>query len=140
LALAEPRLAQAFAPGEGYAGVALDAIEALAGRASRQIILNVPSAGAMPGLPDDAVVEIPTWVSRQTVRPMAVKPLPLHCLGLIQEVKAYERLTLEAVQKGSYASAVMALALHPLVSDYATAQAIVDDYQRELGDLLPVLR
>jgi hypothetical protein len=34
----------------------------------------------------------------------------------------------------------MALALHPLVSDYATAQAIVDDYQRELGDLLPVLR
>jgi len=100
----------------------------------------VPSAGAMPGLPDDAVVEIPTWVSRQTVRPMAVKPLPLHCLGLIQEVKAYERLTLEAVQKGSYASAVMALALHPLVSDYATAQAIVDDYQRELGDLLPVLR
>ena len=53
----------------------------------------------MPGLPDDAVVEIPTWVSRQTVRPMAVKPLPLHCLGLIQEVKAYERLTLEAVQK-----------------------------------------
>jgi 6-phospho-beta-glucosidase len=55
-------------------------------------------------------------------------------------VKAYERLTLEAVQKGSYAAAVMALALHPLVSDYATAQAIVDDYQRELGDLLPVLR
>ena len=26
--------------------------------------------------------------------------------------------------KGSYASAVMALALHPLVSDYATAQAM----------------
>jgi hypothetical protein len=33
----------------------------------------------------------------------------------------------------------MALALHPLVSDYATARAIVDDYQRELGTLLPAL-
>jgi 6-phospho-beta-glucosidase len=103
------------------------------------MILNVPNAGAVPGLPDDAVVEIPAWVSRQTVRPMAVGPVPLHCLGLIQQVKAYERLTLEAVQKGSYAAAVMALAIHPLVSDYATAQEIVDDYQRELGDLLPVL-
>jgi 6-phospho-beta-glucosidase len=139
LALAHPRLAQVFAPGEGYAGVALDVIEALAGRAPRQMILNVPNAGAMPALPDDAVVEIPAWVSRQTVRPMAVRPLPLHCLGLIQQVKAYERLTLEAVQKGSYAIAVMALALHPLVSDYATAQAIVDDYERELGTLFPAL-
>lgn len=139
VASADPRLAQAFAPGEGYAGVALDVIEALAGRTSRQMILNVPNAGAVPGLPNDAVVEIPAWVSGQTVRPMAVGAVPLHCLGLIQQVKAYERLTLEAVQKGSYAAAVMALAIHPLVSDYATAQEIVDDYQRELGDLLPVL-
>ncbi len=45
-----------------------------------------------------------------------------------------------AFSSGVGVAAVMALALHPLVSDYATAQAIVDDYQRELGDLLPVLR
>ena len=134
-----PRLAELLAPGEGYAGVAMNVIEALAGITPRQMILNVPNVGAMPALPDDAVVEIPAWVSRQTVRPLAVAPLPLHCLGLIQQVKAYERLTLEAVQQGSYALAVMALALHPLVSDYATAQAIVDEYQRELGNLLPAL-
>jgi 6-phospho-beta-glucosidase len=120
--------------------VALDVIEALAGRASRQMILDVPNRGAVPALPDDAVVEIPAWVAHQTVRPMAVAPLPLHCRGWIQQVKAYERLTLEAVQTGSHDVAVLALALHPLVSDYATARAIVDDYRRELGDLLPALR
>jgi 6-phospho-beta-glucosidase len=136
---ANPQLADAFAPGEGYPGVALNVIEALAGRASRQMILNVPNAGAMSSLPDDAVVEIPAWVSRQSVRPMAVAPVPLHCLGLVQQVKAYERLTLDAVRTGSRAVAVMALAIHPLVSDYATARAIVDDYQRELGTLLPAL-
>ncbi len=140
LALADPRLAQVFATGEGYAGVALNVIEALAGQASRQMILNLPNAGAMPDLPDDAVVEIPAWVSRQSARPMAVRPPAMHCLGLMQQVKAYERLTLEAVQEGSYRAAVMALALHPLVSDYAVAKAIVDDYRRELGPLLPALK
>ncbi len=140
LALADPRLAQVFAVGEGYAGVALNVIEALAGQASRQMILNIPNAGAIPTLPDDAVVEIPAWVSRQSVRPLAVRPPAMHCLGLMQQVKAYERLTLEAAQEGSYHKAVLALALHPLVSDYAAAKAIVDDYRRELGPLLPVLK
>ena len=69
--------------------MALDAIEALAGRASRQIILNVPSAGAMPGLPDDAVVEIPTGGADGPAN--GRQALPLHCLGLIQEVRAYEQ-------------------------------------------------
>jgi 6-phospho-beta-glucosidase len=139
LAQADPRLAQAVSSDDGYAGVALNVIEALAGKAPRQMILNVPNAGAIPALPDDAVVEIPAWVSRQTVRPMAVQPLPLHCLGLMQQVKAYERLTLDAAREGSYSAAVMALALHPLVPDYATAKAMVDDYRRELGALLPAL-
>jgi len=140
LALADPRLVQVFAAGEGYAGVALNVIEGLAGQASRQMILNVPNAGAIGGLPDDAVVEIPAWVSRQSVRPLAVRPPAMHCLGLMQQVKAYERLTLEAAHAGSYRPAVMALALHPLVSDYATARAILDDYRRELGSLLPALK
>jgi 6-phospho-beta-glucosidase len=140
LAFADPRLAQVFSAGEGYAGVALNVIEALAGWASRPMILNVPNAGAIPGVPDDAVVEIPAWVSRQMVRPMAVRPLPLHCVGLMQQVKAYERLTLDAAREGSYTAAVMALALHPLVPDYATAKAILDDYRRELGPLLPALK
>jgi 6-phospho-beta-glucosidase len=139
LTQSDPRLAPVFAAGEGYAGVALNVIEALAGRGPRQMVLNLPNAGAIPGLPDDAVVEIPAWVSRQMVRPVAVQPLPLHCLGLMQQVKAYERLALEAVSTGSYTAAVMALALHPLVPDYATAKALVDDYQRELGPLFPAL-
>lgn len=139
LAVADPRLAPALARGGGYAGVALDVVEALAGGGARQMILNVPNAGAIPALPNDAVVEIPAWVSRQTVLPLAVQPLPLHCLGLMLQVKAYERLTVEAIRDRSYAAAVMALALHPLVPDYATAKDIVDDYRRELGPLLPAL-
>jgi 6-phospho-beta-glucosidase len=120
--------------------VALNVIEALAGRAPRQMILNLPNAGAIPSLPDDAVVEIPAWVTHQMVRPVAVRPLPMHCLGLMQQVKAYERLTLDAAREGSYTAAVMALALHPLVPDYAAAKAIVDDYRHELGPLFPALK
>ncbi len=140
LAAADPRLARALAGGEGYAGVALDVIEALAGHGARQMIVNVPNAGAIPALPDDAVVEIPAWVSRQAVRPLGMRPVPLHCLGLMLQVKAYERLTLEAVRDRSYSAALMALALHPLVPGYATAKDILDDYRHELGPLLPALK
>lgn len=126
--------------GEGYAGVALDLIAGLRGAGARQMILNVPNRGAIRGLRDDDVVEVPTFVCRDLLRPLAVGTVPLDPLGLMQQVKAYEKLTIAAAVEGSYAKALRALTIHPLVRDYALARAILDDYRREHAATFPVLR
>jgi 6-phospho-beta-glucosidase len=128
------------AEGEGYAGVALDLIEALSGARPRQMILNVPNQGAIQGMAADAVVEVPAFVSRGLVRPLAVGAVPEGCLGLMSEVKVYERLTIAAAQEGSYALARQALAVHPLLRDFTLAGTILDEYRARHGNAFPQLK
>jgi alpha-galactosidase/6-phospho-beta-glucosidase family protein len=113
---------------EGYAGVALDLIEALSGICTRTQILNVPNQGAILGMDASDVVEIPTMVSLDRIQSLAVGEIPDHCLGLIKQVKAYERLTIDASQERSYQKARLSLTLHPLVRDERLAGNILDEY------------
>ena len=134
----DPRLAEAISS-EGYAGVALDLIEALQGGRTRPIPLNILNQGAIPGMDDEDVVEIPAFIGKGYIRPLAVGTVPGHCLGLMKQVKSYERLTIDAAMEGSYAKAVQALTVHPLVADTTLAKAILDGYLSRHGDLFPAL-
>jgi 6-phospho-beta-glucosidase len=125
---------------EGYSGVALDLIKALTSDDVASLsILNVPNQGAIPGMADDDVVEITSVARNGVVRPIAMGPLPDHALALMKTVKAYERLVIEAAVERSYALAVKALTLHPLVPSFETAKAILDDYIQQHGDYFPAL-
>ena len=131
-------LAEVFAS-EGYAGVALDLIEALTGSQPGTMILNIPNQGAIQGMGAQDVVEIPAYVARETIRPLSVGKVPLQCLGLMQQVKAYEQLTIQAAVEGSYNLAIQALTVHPLVRDVDSAKAILDGYIQGHGAIFPVL-
>ena len=138
--------AQASAPpetdDEGYAGVALNVMEALAGTSSgpQTMVLNVANRGAIEGMRANEVVETVCWVSRGLIRPLAVGAVPDHALGLMKQVKAYERLTIEAALTGSYRAALAALVLHPLVPSAELARRLLDMYIERHGALLPRLR
>ena len=134
----DPAMVEALS-GEGYAGVALELMEALIGARPRQTIVNVPNRGSIHGMADDDVVEIPAFVGRDLIRPLAVGRIPDHCLGLLKQVKAYERLTIEAAVAGSYSTALLALSTHPLVRDRATAKIILDEYRAKHGSFFPAL-
>jgi 6-phospho-beta-glucosidase len=125
---------------EGYADVALGAIEALQGGSPRVMTLNIPNAGAIEGFPCSAVVEIPVLVDTDCIRQITVGSIPVHCMGLMQSVKAYELYTVEAATEGSYMKAVAALNVHPLVRDYALAKSLVDGYMKSHGKLFPKLK
>jgi 6-phospho-beta-glucosidase len=125
---------------EGYEGVALGVIECLSGQRQGYSILNVPSRGAIAGMDVRDVVEVPCYVSQAAVRPIAIGSVPDHALGLIKQVKEYERLTVEAAVSGSYSLALKALALHPLVPSFEIARCILDDYVTAHGDLFPPLQ
>jgi 6-phospho-beta-glucosidase len=126
--------------GEGYAGVALDLIEGLTGNTPVQMILNLPGKGSIDGMEPQDVVEIPALVSRAGVHPLTVGEIPPACLGLMKQVKTYERMTIEAAVEHSYAKALQALTIHPLVMDRRLAGEILEEYYRLHVAYFPVLK
>jgi 6-phospho-beta-glucosidase len=116
------------AEGEGYAGIALDLIEAFASGTPVSTGLNVPNQGAIEGMEADDVVEVSCKVSDGVIRPDRIGAIPAPQRVLMQSVKLYERLTVQAIRERSRATAVQALMAHPLVQSYPRACALVDEY------------
>jgi len=126
---------------EGYAQIATQVMEALLGISPQIIPINVRNNGSLLCLAADDVVEVQSLVDSNGIHPFSVKvEVPAHARTLLQRVKGYERLTIEAVRQNSYALALQALSCHPLVPDLDTAKAILDDYIAEHGSYMPELR
>ncbi|MEO6997650.1 MAG: 6-phospho-beta-glucosidase, partial [Terracoccus sp.] len=121
----EHERAAADVEGGGYEGVALALMAAIARDEPARLILNVRNGTTLPGLPPDAVVEVPCRVTASGPEPLPVSPLPGHALGLAQQVKAVDELVIAAAADRSPALAVQALALHPLVDSVTTARVIL---------------
>jgi 6-phospho-beta-glucosidase len=118
--------------GGGYEGVALAIMAAIARGEQASLILNVRNDGAVPGLPADAVVEVPCTVDESGPRPVPAGPLEGHQLGLVQQVKAVERLVIEAATTASEQRAVEAFALHPLVDSVTVARELLRGYRSRI--------
>ncbi|MBC7591537.1 MAG: 6-phospho-beta-glucosidase [Salinibacterium sp.] len=114
--------------GGGYQRVALDLMAALATGRSATMILNVRNNALVPGLPDDAVVEVGCTVDAEGVHPWPIAPVTGEMLGLMTQVKAAERLVISAAQEGSRELAWRAFAAHPLVDSVAVARSLVETY------------
>ncbi len=100
-------------------------------------VVNVRNGGAIPGLPDDDVVEVPARVDREGAHPVATSPLAQEMLGIVQHAKAYERLTIDAAMTGDRTIARTALLANPLVGDYSVAAPLLDALLEANRSFLP---
>jgi 6-phospho-beta-glucosidase len=113
--------------GGGYADLALDVMRQIRDNSGEVEIVNVLNQGAVEGLPDDASVEVACVMDRAGAHPLRYGPLPLPIRGLIQAVKAYESLTVQAAVEGSKRIALQALMAHPLVPSFEVAKPLLDE-------------
>lgn len=93
------------------------------GRGDVQVV-DVRNDGALPDLPDDAVVEIPAVIDRDGAHPLPLARLEPEQRALVQAVKAYEELTIEAARTGDRDVALRALAANPLVGAEVASQLL----------------
>jgi 6-phospho-beta-glucosidase len=93
------------------------------GDASVQV-LDVRNAGALPGLADDDVVEVPARVEAAGPVALAQAPLAPELLGLVQHVAAYERLAARAAAGRDPADVRRALLAHPLIGQIDRVDAL----------------
>jgi 6-phospho-beta-glucosidase len=89
-------------------------------------VVDMRNDGAIPGLPDDAVVETRAVVDAKGAHPVPQRLLPPDMLGLVQHAKAYERLAVKAARSGSRNDVVRALLANPLVGQYPLAADLAD--------------
>jgi 6-phospho-beta-glucosidase len=108
--------------GANYYENVLAAIDAIANDTGEVIVADVRNDGAISELPRDACVEVPARIDRQAAHALPVPDLPVPVRGLIQAVKAYEQLTIEAAVTGDRALAIQALVANPLVRSYSKAR------------------
>lgn len=135
MAEARPAGTERPASGGGYEYVALGLMTAIAADQPRTMILNVRNGDALPGLPPESVVEVPCQVDAKGARPLAVSAPAGAELGLLQQVKAVEQLTIRSARDRDPGLALTALALHPLVDSVSVARDLLATYRRNTPTL-----
>jgi 6-phospho-beta-glucosidase len=90
-------------------------------------VVNTTHAGAVPEWPSDWVLELPCRVDRRGIHPLPARSLPPDCFRLVEQVKAYELLTIEAAVHGDRDAARRALLAHPLGPSPDQVDALLDD-------------
>ncbi len=112
--------------GAYYSEAAAQLVASLHAGTEDQQIVDIRNDGALPDLPDDAVVEIPARIGAGGATPYRLDPLEPAMLGLVQLIKAYERLTVKAAVDGDRDAALKALLANPLVARYDVAHPLLD--------------
>ncbi|MGW2828068.1 6-phospho-beta-glucosidase [Streptomyces sp. NPDC001286] len=126
-ALAEKPALLAERGGAYYSEAAVDlAAGLLGGGGSPYQVVNTLNRGTLPFLPDDAVIEVQAAVGPKGPTPLPVSTVDPLYAGLTANVTAYEDLALEAALRGGRDRVFRALLAHPLVGQYAYADALTD--------------
>lgn len=116
-----------FRGGSFYSEVALELIRAIHNNLGTQLVVNTTNRGAIRGLSDDSVVETNCIIDAKGAHPLTFGPLPVSMHGLTQQVKAYERLTIDAAVHGDRRSALLALVTNPLIANASIAQPLLEE-------------
>ncbi|MCY3737664.1 MAG: hypothetical protein OXG13_14750 [Gemmatimonadaceae bacterium] len=94
--------------------------------------VNVPNRGALPGVDDDVVVEVPAVIDRKGIQPLRVAPLPKKIMleQLLPTILGMER-ELEAYRTGDRSMLLWTALEHHQTRSYDQAFAALEELLRD---------
>jgi 6-phospho-beta-glucosidase len=110
-----------------YAEIVVPVLLAHANDAGSAYILNVINGSAVPWMPAEAIVELPTVVTSHGFYPLEAPAAPADIQAMVRTNAAFEMLWVEAVVEGSYEKALRAMALNHLVQNLDQARALLKE-------------
>jgi 6-phospho-beta-glucosidase len=119
-------------PGRSRGGIhelelAIDVMDAVFNDKDEVHPVNLPNAGgALPGFPDDLVVEVLGRCNGEGIEVLPSPPLPRHVRGLVEMLGEYQALAAEAAWQGDREDAIRALCANPLVLHVELAERLFD--------------
>lgn len=112
----------------GYAGVALDILDAVNSDTTKRIVVSIANNGTLDFLRPDDVIEISCDLSKDGLQPVPPRHVPTAQKNMIACVKEYERLAVAAILTQDRSLAVRALMAHPLIGSWSLAEKLVAAY------------
>ncbi|WP_203340150.1 6-phospho-beta-glucosidase [Planococcus beijingensis] len=123
--------------GAFYSDAACNLINSIYNNKQDIQVVNVRNNGAISSLPADSAVEVSCIITNEGPKPIAMGGMPVAVSGLVQQIKSFERLAAEAAVTGSYHTALLAMAINPLVPSDSTAKQILDEMLEAHKEYLP---
>lgn len=99
-------------------------------------IVNTLNNGAVPGFPDNAVMEIPAIITSKGAQSIKTTAMRGDIDALVRSVKDFEFLTIEAAIHGDEDSALRALIANPIGPDIAQARELWADLRKENAGMI----
>jgi 6-phospho-beta-glucosidase len=96
------------------------------GKGIHRFILDQVNNGAVPWLPAEAIVEVPTLVAAGHLRPLTVSAVPIDVQRLMQNNCTYEMLAVEAIVERDREKALRALLVNPIIHTYDQAATVLE--------------
>ena len=122
--------------GAYYSDSAAELMADIHNNAGTTHIVNTINNGAIPGLPKDAVVEIPALITESGATAIPTSSLRPDIDSLVRSVKNFELLTINAALTGDEDSAIRALITNPIGPDINTARDLWLDLKRENAGMI----
>ncbi|HBT3707819.1 TPA: 6-phospho-beta-glucosidase [Klebsiella pneumoniae] len=113
--------------GQYYSEAACELMNAIYNDKRIIMHVNTRNNGAISGLPDDCAVEVSSLITASGPLPLNVAPFPEDTLRLLQLMKSFERLTIEAALTGNRHTAWRALMLNPLIVSGEKLELALDE-------------
>jgi 6-phospho-beta-glucosidase len=123
--------------GAFYSDVACSLMDSLYNDKNDIQTVNTLNHGAIPELPDDAVIEVNSIITEHGPEPLYIGPLPQVLKGNIYEMKAFEELVIRAALSGNYNDAYSAMLMNPLMRDEEGSRIVLDEMLEAHKDYLP---
>lgn len=130
----EPEL---FARASGEHEQLVEMIKSLILDERKVFSVNIPNNGAVEGIPDDAVLELPGVATALGFSSMHINQFGGTMKDIIIKRLASVDATVEAALKGDRKLWADALLLDGAVTDVKTAEALVEEFYEEYKDVLP---
>ncbi|MFA1712950.1 6-phospho-beta-glucosidase [Peribacillus frigoritolerans] len=99
--------------------------------------VNTVNHGAIEGIPYVSAIETSCVITKDGPKPINVGELPVAVRGLIQQIKSFERVAIEAAISGDYDTALLAMTINPLVPSDRVAKLILDEMLEAHKEYLP---
>lgn len=112
--------------GAYYSDVACSIISSIYNDKRDYQVVNTINNGHITDLPDGCAIEITARITKHGPVPVHIGKLPLQIRGLIQNMKAFEELLVDAIYEKNISKARLSYQIHPMTHSIHRAKIVFD--------------
>lgn len=123
--------------GQYYSDAACELISSIYNNTGTVMVVSTKNNGIIDCLPNNCAVEVTVKVFKDKFEPLPQDPMPIEVRGILQLMKNYEEMTIEAGVKGDYNKAIQALTINPLITSGHVVKTLLNEVIKQNRKYLP---